>query len=236
MTLRTLAVGLLLVSGAAVADNHASDDGQSDLSYMLGYDVGTRLGEMEVELLYDRFMEGLRAGATGEETALSEARLEEVRATFNAMQQEVMARRQEEMRLELAAASEKNKEEGEAFLAENAKRDGVIVTESGLQYEVVEMAEGPMPAPEATVTVHYTGRLIDGTVFDSSVERGAPATFGLNRVISGWTEGLQLMPVGSKFKFFIPSDLAYGGRRAGELIGPNSTLIFDVELIDIAGE
>lgn len=135
-----------------------------------------------------------------------------------------------------AKEAEKNKvlsAEGEAFLAENAKREGVFVTESGLQYEVVTMGEGEKPTAESTVKVHYHGTLIDGTVFDSSVQRGEPIEFPLGGVIKGWTEGLQLMPVGSKFILYIPYQLAYGERGAGELIAPYSALIFEVELLDI---
>lgn len=129
--------------------------------------------------------------------------------------------------------AQKAKEEGEAFLAENAKKDGIKVTESGLQYEVISEGKGPKPSAESTVNVTYHGTTIDGKVFDSSVERGDTVTFPLNGVIKGWTEGLQLMPVGSKYRFFIPSDLAYGPRGAGGHIGPNATLIFEVELIGI---
>jgi FKBP-type peptidyl-prolyl cis-trans isomerase FklB len=136
-----------------------------------------------------------------------------------------------------AKAAERNKPlaaKGEAFLAENAKREGVFVTESGLQYEVVTMGEGEKPTAESTVKVHYHGTLIDGTVFDSSVQRGEPIEFPLNGVIKGWTEGLQLMPVGSKFILYIPYQLAYGERGAGVFIGPNEALIFEVELLDVA--
>ena len=135
-----------------------------------------------------------------------------------------------------AKAAERNKTfaaKGEAFLAENAQREGVFVTESGLQYEVITMGEGEKPTAESTVKVHYHGTLIDGTVFDSSVERGEPIEFPLNGVIKGWTEGLQLMPIGSKFRLFIPYQLAYGEQGAGELIGPCEALIFEVELLDI---
>ena len=135
-----------------------------------------------------------------------------------------------------AKATERNKglaAKGEEFLAENATREGIIVTESGLQYEVITMGEGEKPTAESTVKVHYHGTLIDGTVFDSSVQRGEPIEFPLNGVIKGWTEGLQLMPVGSKFKLYIPYQLAYGERGAGELIGPCEALIFEVELLEI---
>lgn len=133
-----------------------------------------------------------------------------------------------------AAKQEKlqaNLQEGLAFLEANKKREGVISLESGLQYEVLVMGEGPKPSATQTVTCHYHGTLIDGRVFDSSVQRGQAASFPLNQVISGWTEALQLMPVGSKFKLFLPPHLAYGERQAGALIGPNTTLIFEVELL-----
>lgn len=129
--------------------------------------------------------------------------------------------------------SGEEKKKGEDFLAENGKKAGVTTTASGLQYEVITMGDGAKPAATDKVTVHYHGTLIDGTVFDSSVERGQPATFPLNGVIAGWTEALQLMPVGSKFRIFLPSNLAYGERGAGQMIGPNSTLIFEVELLSI---
>jgi FKBP-type peptidyl-prolyl cis-trans isomerase FklB len=125
------------------------------------------------------------------------------------------------------------KSQGEAFLQENSKKEGVQVTESGLQYEVLTMGKGARPSATDRVKVHYQGTLIDGTVFDSSYERGEPIVFGLNQVIKGWTEGVQLMPVGSKFRFFIPYNLAYGERGAGESIPPYSTLIFEVELLGI---
>ena len=125
-------------------------------------------------------------------------------------------------------------DKGEAFLAENRSKEGVVVTSSGLQYQVLEEGDGPKPSATDRVTVHYRGTLIDGTEFDSSYRRGRPATFGLNQVIRGWTEGLQLMGVGSTYRLFIPSNLAYGKRGAGNLIGPDEALIFDVELLEIA--
>lgn len=130
-------------------------------------------------------------------------------------------------------AQEANVSAGKEFLAENAKRDGVITTASGLQYEVLTAGEGDSPKETDQVSVHYHGTLIDGSVFDSSVERGQPATFPVNGVIAGWVEALQLMNTGAKFKLFIPSELAYGERGAGQMIGPNSTLIFEVELLSI---
>ncbi|MCC8113555.1 MAG: FKBP-type peptidyl-prolyl cis-trans isomerase [Bacteroidales bacterium] len=131
------------------------------------------------------------------------------------------------------SVADRNLRQGQAFLAENAKRPEVTTTPSGLQYEVLRQGDGATPLATEEVEVNYEGRLLDGTVFDSSYQRGEPITFPLNRVIPGWTEGLQLMPIGSKYRLFIPSDLAYGQRGAGPAIGPNSTLVFDVELLDI---
>lgn len=139
----------------------------------------------------------------------------------------------EAMMAKANAAKVENKAAGDAFLAKNGARDVVNTLESGLQYEVIKKGEGPSPAATDKVTVHYHGMLIDGTVFDSSVERGSPATFPVNGVIPGWVEALQLMAVGDKWKLFIPSNLAYGERGAGGQIGPNSTLIFEVELLKI---
>jgi FKBP-type peptidyl-prolyl cis-trans isomerase FklB len=134
------------------------------------------------------------------------------------------------MRTAKAAA---NLEAGMAFLAENAQREGVVVCESGLQYEILQAGSGPKPGPTNAVTCHYHGTLPDGTVFDSSVRRGQPATFPLNRVIAGWTEALQLMPLGSKWRLFLPPHLAYGEQQVSAEIGPNSTLVFEVELLKI---
>jgi len=129
--------------------------------------------------------------------------------------------------------AENNKAEGASFLAENATKEGVITTASGLQYTILTAAEGDKPSVNANVTVHYRGTTLSGEEFDSSYSRNAPATFPLNRVIAGWTEGVQLMSIGEKYRFFIPSDLAYGAQGAGGAIGPNATLIFDVELLSI---
>ncbi len=144
-------------------------------------------------------------------------------------QMQEAARRQVEQAAAANALAEKN------FMAENAKRPGVTVTASGLQYEVLRQGSGAKPAASSVVRVHYTGTLLDGTKFDSSVDRGEPAEFGVNQVIAGWTEALQLMPVGSKYKLYIPAAIAYGARGAGEAIPPNAALIFEVELLDIVG-
>ncbi|MEM1231741.1 MAG: FKBP-type peptidyl-prolyl cis-trans isomerase [Pseudomonadota bacterium] len=194
----------------------------SKASYTLGYgtadDLRTRMG--------DDFDEA--AFLAGVEDAISKAMpqvtQEEGRRTLGAIG--------EKARQAAAAAAEENVETGKTYLAENAEREGVTVLESGLQYEVLTKGEGDSPGPTATVTTHYEGRLIDGTVFDSSIARGEPASFPLNRVIPGWTEALQLMKPGSKWRLYIPSELAYGQRATGS-IPANSTLIFDVELISV---
>lgn len=139
----------------------------------------------------------------------------------------------EKLRALFESKSNANLETGMAFLAENAQRPGVVTLESGLQYEIIQEGNGAKPGPTQTVTCHYHGTLIDGRVFDSSVQRGTPAAFPLNRVISGWTEALQLMGVGSKWRLFLPPHLAYGDRQISAEIGPNSTLIFEVELLGI---
>ena len=154
---------------------------------------------------------------------------EVVQETIATMQQQT----QKKQKLMQKVQSEQNVLQGQAYLTENAKKDGVMVTESGLQYKEVTAGEGPMPTAEQTVVVHYKGTLTDGTVFDSSYERGEPAEFPVTGVIQGWVEALQLMNVGDKFELVIPSELAYGTRGSGQTIGPDSTLLFDVELIEI---
>lgn len=195
-------------------------------SYILGLDVGQSLGNLDTELDLDVLRRGIEDALEDRERAMSD---EEIQATRAALMQQVQARAQARAQ----ARGETNRQAGAEFLAENAEREGVEVTDSGLQYEVIEAGDGERPGAEDTVTVHYRGTLLDGTEFDSSYSRGEPATFPLNGVIPGWTEGLQLMPVGSTYKFYIPSELAYGERGAGQAIGPNSTLVFDVELLEI---
>lgn len=149
------------------------------------------------------------------------------------IQQDAVKQMKEKFAQKRNAEAEKNKKDGEAFLTENGKKEGIITTESGLQYQIIQDGEGPMPLATDRVTVHYTGTLIDGTEFDSSVKRGKPSTFSVKGVIPGWTEALQLMKAGSKWKIYVPSNLAYRERGAGKMIGPNSTLIFDIELVEI---
>ena len=200
------------------------------LSYALGLSMGNNFKSSGVEELnIKEFAEGVAAVFEGAKPKMSYDEAKEViRDFFMALEQ-----KQNEA---AAKMGEVNKAAGKAFLAENAKRPEVKTTESGLQYEVITEGNGDKPAVSDTVVVHYTGTLIDGTVFDSSVERGTPATFGVTHGIPGWIEALQMMPVGAKWRLYIPSDLAYGPRGAGGAIGPNSTLIFDVELLQIAGK
>lgn len=197
------------------------------ISYALGLSMGNNFKASGIETIdVADFSAGVAAVFNGEQPKMSydEAKAE-IQKFFTAM---------EERQREAAAAIAKvNSEAGEAFLKENGTREGVKTTESGLQYEVIEDGNGAMPKAGDDVTVHYTGTLIDGTVFDSSVERGAPATFGVTQVIPGWVEALQMMKEGAKWRLFIPSNLAYGPNGAGGIIGPNATLIFDVELIKV---
>jgi len=196
------------------------------LSYAIGLDVGNSLKTLGTDIDRDTFMEALNAQLDGKTARLDVAEAAKVKQIFF---QKRAAKQVEERKAKAAD----NKAAGEKFLAENAKKEGVKVTASGLQYEVLKMGDGPKPVATDKVKVHYRGELLDGTVFDSSYKRGQPISFPLNGVIKGWTEGVQLMPVGSKFKFYIPSSLAYGANGAGKAIGPDSTLIFEVELLAI---
>jgi FKBP-type peptidyl-prolyl cis-trans isomerase len=200
---------------------------QDRSSYAIGLNMGRTLKSNEIDVNTDLLIKGIRDGLAGAQALLTD---EEIQTTMQSLQQQVAQKQQAKQQ----QAGEKNKAEGEAFLAKNKERAGVKATASGLQYEVLTEGTGASPKATDTVTVHYTGTLIDGTKFDSSVDRGAPATFTLNQVIPGWTEGVQLMKVGSKYKLYIPSTLGYGeGGAPGSPIGPNSALIFEVELISI---
>lgn len=212
-----------LFSSALYAADDAGFESESDkLSYSLGVMMGERVLKRYGDINYDLVMEAMQAQHKGTDTRIS---IDDAGAALQAFEQE--AAKEDAMMA---------KESGDKFLAENAAREGVSVTDSGLQWEVVMPSEGAKPGLEDTVSVHYVGTLINGTEFDSSVSRGQPASFPLKGVIPGWTEGLQLMTVGSKYRFVIPSDLAYGERGAGESIGPGETLVFDVELLEIKEE
>lgn len=197
------------------------------VSYAIGMDVAKNVKASFDEFDGDLFMQGFNNVSDSTNILLDEAKAQQVvRAYFQKKQQADAAKLKEE--------GENNKIEGEKFLAENKTKDGVVTTDSGLQYIVLKEGTGAKPTTSSKVKVHYHGTLIDGTVFDSSVDRGEPTEFGVTQVIKGWTEGLQLMKEGAKYKFFIPSDIAYGANpRPGGAIKPNSTLIFDVELLEV---
>jgi len=188
-------------------------------NYGLGMVIGERVLKQYDEVDYELLIEGMKAQHQAQETLIT---IEDAGAALAAYAEQ-----------KFAAQTEANKTKGATYLAENAKKEGVMVTESGLQYSVMTQGDGAKPAATDQVTVHYRGTLIDGTEFDSSYSRGEPASFGLNQVIPGWTEGVQLMNVGSKYQFVIPHELGYGERGAGGAIGPFETLIFEVELIEI---
>ena len=234
MKLKTIASALIIAGaltgceqgGETPAEKEVNlETKEQKLSYIFGQNIGGQFKAEGVEVDVDAFSEGVSDALSDAEPRLKQ---EDVLAVLEEFQQEQISQREAEN----AEAAEKNKAEGEAFLAENAKKEGVVTTESGLQYQIVEEGTGPTPASSDTVEVHYTGTLLDGTEFDSSYRRGVPATFGVDQVIPGWTEALQLMKEGAKWKLFIPSSLAYGPGGTGGPIGPNQTLIFDVELLD----
>ena len=196
------------------------------VSYAIGVNVGKGMQQQSVDINPDIFAKGLKDAMKGAKLAMPD---EEMRQVMTAFQKEMT----EKQAVKMKALAEKNKKEGEAFLAANKKKEGVKTLSSGLQYKVIREGTGQTPKSTDTVTTNYRGTLIDGTEFDSSYRRGQLAKFPVNGVIPGWTEALQLMKVGSKWQLFIPSNLAYGERGAGNIIGPNATLIFDVELISI---
>lgn len=200
-------------------------DQKDKVSYIIGIQVGMNIKKMGVEVDTDKMAAGIKDAMSGAKPALSE---EQVRETMMAAQKEMMAKAQQEMK----AMAEKNQKEETAFLAANAKKEGVKTTASGLQYKVIKEGTGKAPKPTDTVMVNYKGTLPSGEVFDSSEGRG-PATFAVNRVIPGWTEALLLMKEGGKMNVVVPSKLAYGPEGAGEDIGPNQVLIFEVELLSV---
>lgn len=198
------------------------------MSYALGMDIGASFRKLPVAIDLACALAGIQEVFEGKQPAVGR---EEFVALMQKFQQQLRAASEQHGK----AISEKNGKEEKEFLARNKDEKGVVSTASGLQYQVIEQGQGAKPESDSVVRVHYTGRLLDGNVFDSSVERGEPAEFPVNGVIAGWTEALQLMQVGSKYRLFIPANLAYGPRGAGEMIGPDAMLIFDVELLDIVG-
>ncbi len=212
--------------GAPAADAALDTDAQK-FSYSAGYEIGSRLGQMgEVDVDLGALTAGLSDAYNEKDARLTDQEMAEVK-------QKIYKEAAEKRNAERAEQAGANLSEGQAFLEQNGAKEGVVTTESGLQYLIIEEGEGEAPAATDTVVVHYTGTLLDGAEFDSSHKRGQPATFKLNGVIKGWTEGLQKIKPGGKAKLFIPPELAYGERGAGAMIGPNQTLIFDVELIEV---
>jgi FKBP-type peptidyl-prolyl cis-trans isomerase len=195
-------------------------------SYAIGLNIGKNMQRDSVDVDPKILARGLQDALTGAKPLLSE---DEIKATMTALQTDVRKRQMEKMQ----AAADANKKQGDDFLAANKAKPGVITLPSGLQYKILQQGNGPKPTATDSVVVNYRGTLLNDTEFDSSYKRGQPATLSLGGVIKGWTEALQLMPVGSKWQLFIPADLAYGSRGQGPVIGPNATLIFEIELLSI---
>jgi FKBP-type peptidyl-prolyl cis-trans isomerase FklB len=222
-------IGMTLISVDVQAGDKAElEDDNARINYSLGYQIGGDLKRQQVEVNREALLQGIEDAVAGSEPAMSQAAM---RAALIALKRKVMAQQHEAQ----AAAAKKNQEAGEAFLAANAKKDGVVGLPSGLQYRVLEPGSGRQPGADDTFTVHYRGTLIDGTEFDSSYSRNQPLTLRLDRVVPGWREALPLMREGAKWELFLPAKLAYGARGAGK-IPPYSTLIFEVELISAAGD
>jgi len=213
----------VLVAGSALAAELETD--AQKLGYIIGMDIGKSLKQQGAEIDLDSLFEAVRATYNGEPLAMTPEEATSIREEF-------IAQRRSEAEAERESQAAANATAGDKFLLENRNKEGVVLTDSGLQYKVVEMGDGAKPAATDTVTVHYRGTLLSGEEFDSSYSRNQPMTFQLDQVIPGWTEGLQLMPVGSKFMFYIPPNLAYGPNGGGP-IGPNATLVFEVELLGI---
>jgi len=222
-----LMLSAALVANPVVAAEKEELKTQKDkVSYVIGLDMGNSLKKNMVDVDIEILEKGIKDALSGAKPLMTE---QEMKETIMALQKDLQAKQQEQVKV----LAEKNKKEGEAFLAENKKKQGVITMPSGLQYKILTDGKGKSPKATDAVTVNYKGTLIDGTEFDSSYKRGQPATFTVNGVIPGWTEALQLMREGSKWQLFVPSNLAYGERGAGGPIGPNAVLIFEVELLSV---
>lgn len=216
----------LAASGSDSATDRPLETNKDKVSYSIGLDLGKYLSNMKGKIDYELLKQGIDDGFSGAEPRLSQ---EEITSA----QEEFAAALQAEQEAKLEEMKQKNSAAGQAYLEENKAKEGVVTTESGLQYEVLVAGDGQMPTAEDTVKVDYVGTLINGTEFDSSITRGEPVTFPVGQVIPGWTEILQLMPVGSKYRVTIPANLAYGEAGAPPVIEPNSVLIFEIELLGI---
>ena len=219
-------IALTFITAVLAEEKPALKDPKDKVSYSIGLDIGSTLKKQNIDVNADTLVAGLKDALTGAKPQLTEEQIKETMTTFS---KELTAKQQSTMQ----EAAQKNTAEGEKFLAENKTKPGVKTTTSGLQYKVMKEGSGPSPKETDTVVTNYRGTLINGTEFDSSYKRNEPVTFPVNGVIKGWTEALQLMKKGAKYQLFVPAGLAYGPRGAGQDIGPNSTLIFEVELVDI---
>lgn len=225
--LLTAVLGIMLLAGQVNAGDNATLKNEKDkVSYSIGLNIGNNFKSQSVDINTDVLLKGIKDALSGGKPLMTE---KEIQETMTAFQKEMTAKQAERAKV----LGEKNKKEGETFLAANKKKEGVKTTSSGLQYKVIKAGSGAKPKTTDTVTVNYRGTLIDGTEFDSSYKRGEAATFPLNGIIPGWVEALQLMPIGSKWQLFVPFNLAYGERGSGREIGPNAALIFEVELVSI---
>jgi FKBP-type peptidyl-prolyl cis-trans isomerase FklB len=226
-----LSAGLALSLSAA--EESPLKTQKDKISYAIGMDIGRNITNRQIEINPDLLAAGLKAVVSAGKPWLDEAGLREAMTAFQNEMQAKQAERMKQLQDKNKEVGEKNKQDGEAFLAENKKKSGVMTTPTGLQYKIITTGTGPKPTTNDTVIAHYRGTLIDGTEFDSSYKRGEPTEFAVTGVIKGWTEALQMMPVGSKWQLFIPSALAYGERGSGRNIGPGATLLFDIELVGI---
>lgn len=225
--IRLVAVLALAFAGTAPAqDAPELKSPKEKLSYALGMDLGKQFKMQSIEINPDAFVQGLKDTLSGSKALLTE---EQARVVISELQKEMVQKQQAQM----TALAEKNKAEGQAFLTKNQTAESVVTLPSGLQYKIIKAGEGKKPTMDDTVVCNYRGTLINGTEFDSSYKRNEPTTVPVKGVIKGWIEALQLMPVGSKWQIFVPSELAYGERGAGGPVGPNATLIFEVELLSI---
>ena len=237
MTPKTLTIACLIPLTLSLAACNQQQDGPSPklettlqkASYSYGVDIAKRLQQQGVALDMPALQAGMNDVTDNRELLLDDAARLQAMTDFQTELRDALLAKQAEV-------ASKNLAEGKAFLEANATKEGVVTTDSGLQYKVLESGDGPQPTESDTVTTHYHGTLIDGRVFDSSVDRGKPATFPVSGVIKGWTEALQMMHVGDKWQLFVPSELSYGASKRSELIQPNTTLIFEVELLDIKGQ
>ncbi|MCC5015542.1 MULTISPECIES: FKBP-type peptidyl-prolyl cis-trans isomerase [Legionella] len=222
-------ISMAMSTTIAAADATATTSLNSDmdkLSYSIGADLGKNFKKQGIEISPAAMAKGLQDGMSGGQLLLTEQQMKDV---LNKFQKDLMAKRN----AEFTKKAEENKAKGEAFMSQNKAKEGVVSLPSGLQYKIIQTGTGAKPAKDDTVTVEYTGKLIDGQVFDSTEKTGKPATFKVSQVIPGWTEALQLMPAGSTWEVYVPAGLAYGPRSVGGPIGPNETLIFKIHLISV---